>query len=431
MMNRKAFVSNSLLGLSGSLILGDLNASNVPQNEEMKYSLEDIKTGNKLPDNEAYWKKVATFFHRPAGFTQLEHGYFSHQPQTTLNFHQLAERNINTQTSEFMRIIQFNEIEKSRKALAVFLGVDPEELAITRNTTESLNIVIMGLNWKPGDEVVIGNQDYGSMVEAFQQAAARFGIVIKIANVPLLPKNSSEVTDAYTSLFTAKTKLVHLTHTINLTGQVIDCNAIAKEARAKGILVAVDAAHSTAHVIDKIGSLDADFIGGSLHKWLCTPVGVGYLVMKKQLIETGWPLMGDVGVAKNNIRKFEHQGTRPIHTIQSIIPAIEFHNAIGFEAKLARLQYLKYAWLKQVDGKNGLRCISPWNNGYFGPIGGAIATIQKENFTPNQLASKLMDDYKIFTVAIDHPIVKGIRVTPHLSNKIEDISYFVASLLKF
>jgi len=95
------------------------------------------------------------------------------------------------------------------------------------------------------------------------------------------------------------------------------------------------------------------------------------------------------------------------------------------------LQYLKYAWLKQVDGKNGLRCISPWNNGYFGPIGGAIATIQKENFTPNQLASKVMTDYKIFTVAIDHPIVKGVRVTPHLSNAIEDISYFAESLLKF
>jgi selenocysteine lyase/cysteine desulfurase len=327
-----------------------------------------------------------------------------------------------------MRTIQFSEIEKSRKALATFLGVDSEELAITRNTTESLNIVIMGLNWKPGDEVVIGNQDYGSMVEAFQQAAARFGIVIKVANVPLLPKSAAEVTDAYISLLTNKTKLVHLTHTINLTGQVIDTNSIAKVARAKDILVAIDAAHSTAHVIDKIGILDADFIGGSLHKWLCTPIGLGYLVMKKQMIESVWPLMGDVGVAKNNIRKFEHQGTRPINAIQSIIPAIEFHNAIGFEAKLARLQYLKYAWLKQVDGKNGLRCISPWNSK---TQGGAIATIQKENFSPNQLSAKLMDDYKIFTVAIDHPIVKGIRVTPHLSNKIEDISYFAESLLKF
>ena len=181
-------------------------------------------------------------------------------------------------------------------------------------------------------------------------------------------------------------------------------------------------------MIDKIGSLDADFIGGSLHKWLCTPVGVGYLVMKKQIIESVWPLMGDVGVAKNNIRKFEHQGTRPINAIQSIIPAIEFHNAIGFEAKLARLQYLKESWLSKVDGKNGLHCISPWNSK---TQGGAIATIQKENYTPNQLSAKLMTDYKIFTVAIDHPIVKGVRVTPHLSNAIEDISYFAASLLKF
>lgn len=427
-MNRKTFVSNSLLGFGGTMVLGKLNASAVPQNHINFDNVKDLKEGSKLPNDEVYWNKVAGFFKRPVGFTQLEHGYFSHQPLTTLQFHQNAESKINTQTSEFMRTIQIDEIEKSRIALAQFLGVSAEELAITRNTTESLNIVIMGLNWKPGDEVVIGNQDYGSMVEAFQQAASRFGIVVKVANIPLLPKSNAEITNAYTSQFTEKTKLVHITHTINLTGQVIDSNSISKVAKSKGILVAVDAAHSTAHVIEKIGSLEADFIGGSLHKWLCTPIGLGYLVVKKDVIESIWPLMGDVSIAKNNIRKFEHQGTRPIQTIQSIIPAIEFHNAIGFDAKLSRLQFLKETWLKQVDGVNGIRCISPWRDKL---KGGAIATIQKENYTPNELSTKLMKDFKIFTVGIDHPVVKGVRITPHLSNSIADIQLLSEVLLKF
>jgi selenocysteine lyase/cysteine desulfurase len=313
--------------------------------------------------------------------------------------------------------------------LAKFLDVSAEELVLTRNTTESLNLVIMGFPWNSGDEVVIGNQDYGSMVEAFQQAANRFGIVVKVAQIPLLPKSDDEIIQAYASLISSKTRMLHLTHTINLTGQVIPVNRIVDRCLAyqPSIAVAVDAAHSTAHTIEKIGSLKADFIGGSLHKWLCTPLGLGYLVMKSDFIDKIWPLFGDVGISKNNIRRFEHQGTRPVHSIQSIQPAIEFHEMIGHEAKRKRLQYLKESILEAVDGKNGISCISPWKDK---DRGGAVFCIQKEGLTPAEFVKLLKEKFRIFTVAIDHPVVKGIRITPHFSTIISDVQLLKNALLK-
>ncbi len=424
-MNRKTFVSKSLLGMGGAVFLNDSFGLNVPQkNIKLNFGANQ----NKSPENEAFWQKVSKQFPRPKDFTQFEHGYFSHQPFSTLEYHQTAERHINTNTSEFMRVHQFDEIELARKQLAAFLGVQAEELALTRNTTESLNIIIMGFPWQPGDEVVIGNQDYGSMVEAFEQASKRYGIVVKVAQVPLLPKSDDEIINAYKSLVNTKTRMLHLTHTINLTGQVIPVNEIVVACKIvnDNIAVAVDAAHSTAHTIEKIGSLKADFIGGSLHKWLCTPLGLGYLVMNSKFIGQIWPLFGDVGVAVNNIRRFEHQGTRPIQTLQSIKPAIEFHESIGWEFKLGRLQYLKEKILTAVDGKNGITCISPWQDKN---RGGAVFCIQKDGMKPAEFAKHLMEKFRIFTVGIDHSVVKGVRITPHLSNNLNDVNQLVAALL--
>ena len=414
--------------MGGAILVNESMGINVPQNLE-NLSLLHANQELKAPGNEKYWLKVSKFFPRPKDFTQFEHGYFSHQPFRTLEFHQKFQQSINRTTSEFMRIHQESEIELARKGLANFLGVQAEELVITRNTTESLNIVIMGFPWNSGDEVVIGNQDYGSMVEAFQQAANRFGIVVKVASVPLLPKSDDEIIQAYASLITPRTKMLHLTHTINLTGQVIPVNLIVDRCKTinQNIAIAVDAAHSTAHTIEKIGSLNADFIGGSLHKWLCTPLGLGYLKMNSNYIHQIWPLFGDTGIAKNNIRRFEHQGTRPIHAIQSIQPAIEFHEQIGSEAKLNRLQYLKETILEAVDGKNGINCISPWRDK---TRGGAVFCIQKKGYSPADFAKHLMQKFRIFTVGIDHPVVKGVRITPHLSNTKEDIQLLIQALLE-
>ena len=498
--------------------------------ESTEFSFES--TSKLYAADEIRWRKIRKNYPRTPGIINLENGYFSHQSWKTINKHLDFEFDINLETSRFMRTQQQQEIEAARVSFSEFIGINPEELAFTRNTTESLNTVILGFPWNAGDEVIIGDQDYGSMVEAFEQALLRYGISVKKVAVPQhagiyreAPSAESKqylyeqsVVKGYTEMITDKTRMVHITDMINLTGQVIPTRQIAsaiKKINPK-ILIVVDAAHSLAHTLgpykysfSELFASGVDVIGGSLHKWLCNPIGVGFLAMKKTCIEQIWPLMGDTGVPKNNIRKFEHQGTRPIQSLQTIKIAVNQHRIIGSEAKLQRLQYLKLCWMgiefseyetsyfgvkklpkkweklnKQLvdlrtvvsaDGKPMIHIYGlPWiirNEQTKNPTGkqqvptekhkdsqaiahktqaidsvfpidnsqiknqseysyslpedtyfyqGAIATVSVTGYSPNELAKTLLNKFGIYTVAIDHPRVKGVRVTPHLSSTFED-----------
>ena len=414
-MHRRDFLSGSLTLAGVSLINPQLLSHSLPPTPALEGSETD----------ENYWNNIRSLYKRPDGFINLENGYFSHQPTSTLAFHQQSEKDINTRTSVFMRKEQQEAIETARNSLAGFLACDAEELALLRNTTEAMNIVIMGFPWKKGDEVVLGNQDYGSMTEAFRQAAQRFGIVLKYAQVPLRPNNDMEVIEAYTGLFTRKTRMVHLTHMINLSGQVIPVSNIAAVAKKNKIVVAVDSAHAVAQLEFGINDLQADFVGASLHKWLCNPLGSGFLWMRKELIPKIWPLMGDVSQPQNNIRRFEHVGTRPIQTLQCIPESIAFHNTIGSALKEKRLRYMMQYWTSKVAKIPKIKINTPWEDT---TRCGAIANVAVDGYSASQLAEILFSQYRIFTVAIEHPAIQGVRITPHLSNTIEDLDALVTAL---
>jgi selenocysteine lyase/cysteine desulfurase len=412
MMDRKTFIKNSSLALGLTLPYPILSWANM----DMKDIQQELALHN--PDSESYWTYVSSLFEKQTKFINLENGYFSPQPLSTLAYHTAKEAEINKKTSWFMRKEQEQEIENARLQLASFLGQSPEEIAMTRNTTESLNTVISGYPWKKGDEVIIGNQDYGSMVAAFQQQVKRSGIVLKVAQIPLQPKNDEEVIEAYMSLVNAKTKVIHLTHLINLTGQIIPAEKIIDLAHQKQIEVMVDAAHSVAHV--SMGNLvhKADYFAASLHKWLCCPIGVGVLKINLTHIEKIFPLMADSDMPVSNIRKFEHQGTRPIHSLQTIASAIHFHQAIGAESKEKRLKLLKANWYFKLDPSSSkLQLNTPFDESR----SGAIANFGVNGMEPEALADLLFERYSIYTVAINHPHVKGVRITPHLYNSLKEI----------
>jgi selenocysteine lyase/cysteine desulfurase len=419
-MKRRNFLGHSAAWV-GALSLSPLenSAALLPMPQAPKH-------GNPATD-EAYWDQIRLFYVKPKGFINLENGYFSPQALPTLYAHQKLESDVNTRTSWFMRREQEAAIESSRQALATFLGVPAEELALTRNTTESLNTLISGYPWRKGDEVVIGNQDYGSMVAAFKQAEKRFGIVIKVADVPLTPFLPDEVVKAYSSLFTANTRMVHLTHLINLTGQVIPVAQIASLAHEKGIEVAVDAAHSVAHLDFKLPDLQADYVGASLHKWLCNPIGVGFLWMKKSHIQKIWPLMGDTDYPDTDMRKFEHQGTRPIHSLMTLPTAIALHHNIGSNLKMQRLKYLMRSCCERIADHPGIAINTPWNRE---DANSAIVNVAVKGFTPQQLADRLLKEFSIFTVAIDHPAVKGVRITPHVFTSVQDVVTLADALIQ-
>lgn len=423
MLNRRDFIQNSMLTGIGITLGGPTDMINQNlKNEDVAF----IPAGsNDKVQDEAYWKQIRGMFQTTDDFINLENGYFSPQPKTTLAFHQAREQYVNTRTSWFMRREQEAAISSARNELAAFLGCVPNELALTRNTTESMNILTSGYPWKAGDEIIIGNQDYGSMVSAFHQVSRRYGVIIKVAQVPMHPMSEAEVVNAYSSLFTKRTKLVHLTHMIHLTGQIIPVTQIAVRAKGAGIEVSVDVAHSVAHVQFNILELEADYVAGSLHKWLCNPLGAGFLWVKQERIRNLYPLMADEEFLDNDIRKFEHQGTRPLQTLDTIKESIRFHKTIGGELKQNRLRYLMRYWVNKVVMTPGIKINTPYNNVN---QHGAIGNIAIDGYTPEALADKLLSDYKIFTVAINHDIVKGVRITPHIYNSLEELDKLVVAL---
>lgn len=405
---------------------------------------------NKRPNNEEFWSQVADLYPRPEGITNLEHGYFSHSSiETMLLQHQFSER-INRDTSLFMRREQENEIEKVRKIYADYQKVETDELAFTRNTTESLNIAIMGFPWQAGDELLYGDQDYGSMNEAILQVKERFSISLNRVEVSCNPSNDEELIRCYLKNITPKTKMILITHLINYTGHLLPIIPLltAIKTQHPNIILVVDSAHSLSHTTTSIGEMrtaGADVVGSSLHKWLCNPLGVGVLFMNRKHIEKFWPLTGDTGTSKTSIKKFEHQGTRPVQSIMTIPNCINELESIGAEARLNRLRYLKWIW---IGNKKALLNIAKTHgfdkdeefirmsgsltdltkNEKFSLLcpddperGGAISTFSIKFISPSVLASKLKDQYSIFTVAIEHPVIKGIRVTPHLSTRLQDV----------
>jgi len=373
---------------------------------------------------EDFWYQVQRAYNVSPHFINLENGYFSLQAQEVMEGQLRNIQMINEQPSWYMRRKQFDDQARIKKQLADFAGVTSEEIVICRNTTEALDTIIHGLDWKTGEEAVMSDQDYGSMLQAFEQQANRMGIVNKIVSLPLHPKSTKEIVDCYEKAVTDKTKVILVTHLINISGQVLPVREIAEMAHGKGVEIISDSAHAFAHLDFKIPDLDCDYLGTSLHKWLGTPLGLGMMYMKKEKIEKVWPLFGDTTYAKDDIRKFEHIGTHPKSSDLTIANAIRFHHSIGSKRKEERLRYLKNYWASKVSELPKAIVNTPLDDDKSCGLG----NVGVKGLTPSALADILFDKYKIFTVAINHKTVKGVRVTPHLYTTINDLDIFVEAM---
>jgi len=373
--------------------------------------------------DEAFWNEIRKVFPVPADYINLENGYSSPQPAATFEAFQRHQAAINGGLSFYMRRKKADDLASVKKQLADLAGCPADEIVITRNTTESLGTVIHGVDLAPGDEAVMCDQDYGSMLEQFRQQSRRRGLKCVEITIPLHPKSDEEIVDTYARVITARTKLLLVSHMVNITGQILPVRKIADMCHARGVSVIVDAAHSFAHVAFKVPDLDGDYLGASLHKWLCTPLGAGLLHVKKDKIRGVWPLFGETSVPDDDIRKLERIGTHPSWTVLAIADAIRFHTMVGAERKEARLRYLQQYWTDQVRGVPRIYLNTPE-----GQRACAIANVGITGMTPTALAKELFDRFKVYTVAIDTGPVHGTRVTPHLYTTTAELDAFVKAL---
>lgn len=380
-----------------------------------------------LAQREDFWAQIRAMYPVTKDFIQLENGYYSLAAQPVLDGYLQHIQQVNAVSSYYMRTRQFADKRESQTQLAKLLGCSVDELIITRNTTESLDTVIAGLNWKAGDEAIMAQQDYGAMLDMFRLQARRHGIVNRTVSLPNHPKDDDEIVQLYEKAITPKTRLLMVCHLVNITGQILPIRKIVEMAHSHGVEVMVDGAHAFGQLNFTVADLGGcDYYASSLHKWLGVPLGVGMLYVRRDKIPALWPMFADSNWADNDIRKLNHTGTHPVATDLAIQDAIRFHNEIGIERKEARLRYLQHYWTEQVRRLPNIVLNTP----EAATRSCAIANIGITGKAPAELAKLLFDKYKIFTVAIDNENahVQGVRVTPHLYTTTAELDTFVRAL---
>ena len=333
-------------------------------------------------------------------------------------------REVNLQASRYMRTRQFDDKAAVRDRLAALAGVPPEELIVTRNTTESLDTVIGGFRWQPGDEAVMAAQDYGAMLDMFRLQARRHGIVNRVVSLPLDPASDEEIVALYERAITPRTRLLMVCHMVNITGQILPVARIADMAHARGVQVMVDGAHSFAQLDFAVPDLRGDYFAASLHKWLGAPLGAGILHVRRDRIAELWPTFADLAYPDDDIRKLNHTGTHPVHTDLAINDALDFHLAIGTARKEARLRWLQRHWTDRVRGHRGITLNTPSDP----RRSCAIANVAVTGMEPAALARALLERYRVWTVAIDAAGVRGVRVTPQLFTTTAELDVLVRAL---
>lgn len=417
-MDKRSFLkSTTLAGLSSIISLSAMG--------RMADNLTAL-TADQTASNDDFWAAVRGAYKLKEDYINLESGYYNILPQSILEKYLQHIRDVNMQGAYYMRTVQFDNKKRVAGKLAALAGCSTDELIITRNTTESLDMIIGGLNWRRGDEAVMAHQDYGAMLDMFQQVAKRHGVVNKIVSLPVDPQTDEEIVQVYANAITPKTKLLMICHMVNITGHILPVRKICDMAHRKGVQVMVDGAHAFAHINFKITDLNCDYYGCSLHKWLAAPLGAGLLYVNKQHIPNVWPLFAEQGLKDDDILRLNHTGTHPVATDLAIEDAIDYYNVIGAERKEARLRYLQQYWTNKVRHLPNVILYTP----AAADRSCAIANVGITGMKPSHMAKRLLDEYKIYTVAIDNAKagVHGCRITPNVFTTTEELDELVKAI---
>jgi len=415
-MDKRSFLKSAgLLGLGSMVEPGSL--------AKLIESVAEVPS-EELVENEDFWRHVRAEYLLNPDYINLENGYYCFLPQKTLESFIKHVREINYQGSYYMRTVQFENKKTMAAKLSALAGCSVDELIITRNTTESLDIIIGGIDWKPGDEAVMAEQDYPSMLNMFKQVAARYDVVNKVVSVPNQPESDAEIVNLYANAITEKTRLLMVCHMINITGQILPVREICGMAHSKGVQVMVDGAHAFGHFKFTIPELNCDYYGSSLHKWMSVPLGSGILYVKKENLRKIWPLIASGELNPDSILRLNQIGTHPVHTDLTVSEAIDFYNILGAERKETRLRYLQHYWTDKVRNMPHIILNTPADP----RRSCAIANVGVKDIKPGELGDILFKKYKIYCAPIDGAGVHGCRITPNVYTSLEELDVLVKAL---
>jgi selenocysteine lyase/cysteine desulfurase len=386
------------------------------------------EVGDRSPEavaaDEDFWREIQQAFTVDRSLVNLNNGGVCPSPKVVQEalFRHLEYSN-QAPVYTMWRILE-PQIESVRQRLARAFGCDPEELAITRNASEALEICQLGLDLKPGDEVLTTDQDYPRMLTTWEQRVRREGIVLRKISFPTPPPSMDDLLTRFERAITPRTRVIHFCHITNLSGQIFPVREICRMARARGIEAIVDGAHAFAHFPFTRDDLDCDYYGTSLHKWLLAPIGTGFLYVRREKIAKLWPMMAAPDSMSGDIRKFEEIGTHPAANHNAIAEALTFYEGLGAERKAARLRYLRDRWMRRLEGQPRVRLHTSFDPA----MACGLANVGVEGVAPAALTEHLWVRHRIIVTPIDHPACPGIRVTPNVYTTLDEVDRFAEAM---
>jgi selenocysteine lyase/cysteine desulfurase len=384
----------------------------------------DGRHAAELAADEDHWREIQQAFTVDRSLINLNNGGVSPSPRVVQDaMRRYLELSNEAPVYTMWQLLE-PQVESVRKGLAAAFGCDPEEMAIVRNASEALETCILGLDLKPGDEVLTTNQDYPRMLTTWRQRERREGIVLKTISFPVPPPSMADVVDRFRRAITPRTRVILVCHITNLTGQILPVREVCRLGREKGIEVIVDGAHAFAQFPFTRDELDCDYYGTSLHKWLLAPHGTGFLYVRKSKIKALWPMMAAPPEMDENIRKYEEIGTHPAANHNAIAEALTFHEGIGGARKAARLRYLRDRWMTPLEGQRGIRILTSRDPS----MACGLGLVSLEATDPRKLADHLWSRRRIIVTPIVHAEFQGLRVTPNVYTTLGEVDVFVAEM---
>jgi len=382
------------------------------------------RPAEEIARDEDFWIAVRDEFTTDRTVVNLNNGHVSPAPRTV----QEAMRRYLDYSNMGPYHTMIRELDprvaSAKRMIAELAGVSPDEITLTRNSTEALEMAEFGLNLKAGDEVLITNQDYPHMLTAYQQRERRDGIKLTQLSFPVPVASADDLVHLFEKAITPQTKVIHFCHIANRTGVIFPARRICDMAAAKGIVTVVDGAHAFSQFPFKVSDFNCDYYGVSLHKWTFAPVGTGFLYVRKSRIKETWPLLAAGARQDDSIREFENIGTYPAANFLAICEAITFNQNIGLDRKAERLRYLRQRWTDQLAANPKVKILHSSTSelacgiGMFGLNSGNL----------NTLNTNLISKYGIYTSVMPHAEFTGMRITPSVYTTVQEIDYFAKAV---
>jgi len=378
----------------------------------------------QLAQNEFFWSVVQEAYDLDRFTLNLNNAGVAPAPRVVLESMYRYIEFANHVPSRNLWEILDPRVEGVRERLANTFGCDTEEIAITRNASESMEICLLGLDLDPGDEILCMSHEYPRMMSTLKQRALRRGVVIKTFPIPTPPDDPMELVRLFERNITDKTKVILVAHLMFRTGQIVPVRPIVELGRARGIEVIVDGAQSFAHLECKRDELGCDYFGTSLHKWLSAPIGTGMLYVRKEKIAKLWALTPAEAPTSDDIRKFEEIGTHATAPRLAVHEALDLYDAIGPANKSARLRYLRNRWAERLRECPGVKLYTSLDE----VQSCGLATVGIDGIPGETLAARLRENHGIIVASIEHEQIDGVRVTANTYTTLDEVDRFADAM---